>query len=359
MINVLSSPDPLQFKWKKKTLYNMDFVLPPLATLLYPLGISTSPGKVVIGLDGWLFLGNDFEHIISDGRQGITPKTIADAEKIGSAAEAWETWLRGNGVKLYRIMIGPNKESIYPELMPFWSRPLPPTATDALIAGTGSTRYLDIRGTLQQAKATQQEALYFKTDTHWNSLGAGIAFRAFAKEVASAAPELRWPSDNAYELIGGGSRAGTDLIRILRLQDDVVNPSTIISVQGIPVETTQYEFDTKKIIRAGGNPEVSIQLDQPVLIRSSGALNTRRVLWLRDSFGSALSPFMAVTFNEVLQIHWIDAFKSGGRFAELVRAWKPDYVFVTVVERSARSDLSAARPPPVERGESSCTTATW
>ena len=341
-INILSSPDPLKFKWKKRTLYNMDFASSPFTDMLYPIGISMVPREVVIGLNGWLFLGDRFENIISDGRRGISENAIANGARIGDASRAWDTWLRQNGVKMYRVMVAPNKESIYPELMPFWARPLPPSATDALIAGTGSKIYVDLRDALKQAKATQTEALYFKTDTHWNSLGAGIAFRAFAKEVAGALPELRWPAENAFQLVGVGSQQETDLVRILRLKKDVVNPSPILGIQRFPVETTQYELETEKVIRTGGNPEVP---NLPVLVRSPDALNAKRILWLRDSFGSALSPFMAATFHEVIQVHVSDAFKSERRFAELVKAWSPDYVFVTVVERSARLSLFA-KPPP-------------
>lgn len=353
-INVLSSPDPLKVKWKKKTLYNMDFALLPLTALLYPMGISTEPGKVTIGLEGWLYLGNESEHLISDGRQGLTPEAIAQGEKIGAAAEAWEDWLYENGVKLYRVMIGPNKESIYPEHVPFWARPLQPTATDALIAGTGSTRYLDLRSVLKEAKADQTEALYLMADTHWNSLGAGIAFRAFAREQERVAPELRWPSDHAYQVIRTEAHPGGDLISFLRLKLDIFTPSPVVRLQELSIETTRYDFDKDQIIGTGGNPEISLLFDKPVLVRSHGALNAKRVLWLRDSFGAALSPFMAATFGEVLQLHWMDAFKPGGRFVELVQSWNPDYVFVTVVERFARSDMFATPPPPVERCVPGC-----
>jgi hypothetical protein len=320
----------------------MDFASSPFTDMFYSLGISMVPREAVIGLNGWLFLGDRFENIISDGRWGSSEKAIANVARIGDASKAWDNWLSQNGVKLYRVMVAPNKESIYPELMPFWARPLPPTATDALMAGTDSKIYVDLRDALKQAKATQTEALYFKTDTHWNSLGAGIAFRAFAKEVAGALPELLWPADDAFHLIGMGSQQETDLVRILRLKKDVPNPSPILGIQQVPVETTQYELETKKVIRTGGNPEVNTI---PVMVRSRDALNAKRVLWLRDSFGTALSPFMAATFHEVIQVHVSDAFKSERRFAELVKAWSPDYVFITVVERSARLRLFA-KPPP-------------
>ena len=54
---------------------------------------------------------------------------------------------------------------------------------------------------------------------------------------------------------------------------------------------------------------------------------------------------MAATFNNVLQIHWSEALKQDGSFAQLVEDFKPDYVFITVVERSARSPDFTVFPP--------------
>jgi hypothetical protein len=59
-----------------------------------------------------------------------------------------------------------------------------------------------------------------------------------------------------------------------------------------------------------------------------------------------MSPLMAATFTDVLQLHWTEAIKPGGRLLPLVDAWKPDYVFLTVVERDSRAESFAAFPPP-------------
>lgn len=90
-------------------------------------------------------------------------------------------------------------------------------------------------------------------------------------------------------------------------------------------------------------------------VSSDDALNAAKILWLRDSFGLALAPFMAATFTEIVYLHWYDALAEGGRrFVELVKSWQPDYVFVTVVERQSRSELFAQPPPSVNlAGQSS------
>lgn len=46
------------FKYWRKNLYNLDFASQALAKQLYPLGTSTDPEKVIVGNQGWLYLGD-------------------------------------------------------------------------------------------------------------------------------------------------------------------------------------------------------------------------------------------------------------------------------------------------------------
>ena len=347
VINILAVPNRDAIKWTEKSfLYNMDFASRWTARLLYPLGISTDPKQVIVGRGGWLYLGDQHEQTLSVDRRPPTEADIILGKQIGAATEAWDAYLASKGVKVFRIMIGPNKGTIYPEHMPAWSKSTSPNATDALLTGTGAGIYVDLRPPLLAAKEAYPEALYYKTDTHWNYLGAGVVFRAFAQQVGEDAPELQWPSEKSYELARTDPRGGGDLANFLRLQASLSDHEPMIHASSLSVETTQSDFDTKNILHQGGNPAVGSPT-KPLLVKSVGALNNKRVLWLRDSFGSALSPLMAATFSEVLQLHWGEAIKPGGRFVQLVEEWKPDYVFFTVVERGSRAPWFAAYPPPV------------
>jgi alginate O-acetyltransferase complex protein AlgJ len=344
VVNILSAPNFEAIKWEKTFLYNMDFGSRWLAKVLYPFGISTDPKQVIIGRDGWLYLGDQYGQALSVDRRPPTEAEIELGKQIGAATAAWNAYLSSKGVQLFRIMIGPNKGTIYPEHLPTWAKPASPNATDALLAGTGTMYYIDLRISLLAAKANHQEPLYYKTDTHWNFLGAGIAFRSFAQQIGTAAPELRWPLDKAYEVSHVVPRTGGDLANFLRLKADFAESEPIIYALDLPVETTQYDFDTKQVVHQGGNPTVGLQ-SKPLLIRSDGALNKKKVLWLRDSFGTAISPLMAATFSDVLQLDWDEEIKPGGRIIQLVEDWKPNYVFFTVVERSSRADWFANYPP--------------
>jgi alginate O-acetyltransferase complex protein AlgJ len=347
IFNILSAPSRDAIKWTEKSfLYNIDFASKWTALFLYPFGISTDPKKVIVGRDGWLFLGDQYAQILTDGRRPPSEADLVLGQEIGRAVAAWDAYLSSKGVKLFRVMIGPNKGTIYPEYLPRWAKPTSPNPTDALLAGTGTTHYLDLREALLAAKTNNSAPLYYKTDTHWNSLGGGIAFQAFAHQLTKAAPEIQWPSQSSYELDRIDPRHGGDLANFLRLTTHLSDSEPIILASNLSVETTQIDFDTKQIVRKGGNPTVGSPF-KPLLIQSEGALNKKKVLWLRDSFGTALSPWMAITFSEVLQFHWPEAIRQGGRFVQLVEEWKPDYVFFTVVERDSKSPAFAAPPPPV------------
>jgi hypothetical protein len=346
LFNILAAPSRDAIKWKEKSfLYNVDFASRWVALFLYPLGISTDPKQVIIGRDGWLYLGDLHQQTLTVDRRPPSKADFVLGQEIGRAAEAWDAYLSSKGVKLFRVMIAPNKSTIYPEFLPLWAKQSAPNATDALLAGTGTAHYVDLRGPLLAAKENQPEALYYKTDSHWNSLGAGVAFRAFAQQVGPAAPEIQWPSQKVYELNRVDPRGGADLAGFLRLTADLSDYEPMIHASSLSIETRQSDFDTKQVLHQGGNPRVGVP-KSPRLVQSVGALNNKKVLWLRDSYGIALSPLMAATFSEVLQLDWGEAIKPGGRLLQLVEEWNPDYVFVSVVERLSTTPLFAAYPPP-------------
>ncbi len=348
LINIAIHPDAPKGTWRqRKNLYNVDFVLQWPSFLLYRMGISTHPDQVVIGQGGWLFLGDNYARSMTVARTQGSAADWALGQKMGAASQSWESWLKSQGVQVFRVMVGPNKESIYPEFLPDWVSPATPSITDKVLAGTGMGQYIDLRPALLAAKKKHAEALYYQTDTHWNTLGAGEAFLAFSRSVGASMPDVRWPHEDDIRVISTGPRAGGDLSAFLRIQRQLedADPATALSAQ--PIQVAQYNFDSGKLLQEGGNPLIASQ-QTPLLVTSKGALNERKVLWLRDSFGTAMAPLMAATFSQTVQLHWDQALQPGGRFIDLVEKWKPDYVFITVVERDSRSPLfTPPAPPPI------------
>ena len=345
IINIFTSSKRDTIEWAKQPfLYNMDFVSKWLGLFFYKFGISIDPNQVVIGLDDWLFLGDRYADTLTTDRRHLTKEDLSIGQEIGYAANAWSEYLSSKGVKLFKVMIGPNKSSIYPEYLPSWAKPSTPNATDALFAGTGTIHYVNLKDALLAAKTRYSTPLYYKTDTHWNQLGAGIAFQAFAQQVGPSAPEIHWPPNDAYQLIDVIPYTQGDLANFLRLRSFLPDKEAIIRASRLITKTTHLDFDTAQIIYHGGNNPV-VMPNKPLLVRSEGALNNVKVLWLRDSFGTVMAPLMSATFSEVLQLSWEEAIKPEGRIVQLVEQWQPDYVFLTVVERSSRHTFFTTYPP--------------
>ncbi|WP_356637637.1 hypothetical protein [Rhizobium sp. CECT 9324] len=326
-------------------LYSFDLALRFTSRIVHNWGISVDPPQAVVGTEGWLHLGDYYRATISDDRRHATEADLAEAARLKAAALAWGHKLRRRGVQAYLILVGPNKSSIYPETVPVWAQPSQNGPIDALLINPGP-HYVDLRAALIGEKRDTPLPLYYPSDTHWNMLGAGTAFRSLSDRAKDMGLPIRWPSREVYAITGSPKRQGGDLARFLHLEADLSDADPQLSVNDWPTTVIQRDWTSGQILNTGPISQIQSP-SSPLLVESSGALNDAKVLWLRDSFGVAMSPFMAATFSNVLQLRWDQAY-SDNVLLELVRSFKPDYVFVTVVQRDARSAQFTALPPAHE-----------
>ncbi len=329
--------------WNRSALYNLDFAMPYLARFFYPFGISLDPNQVVIGKNGWLYLGDMYEKEMTSTRHGASQDDMTVIPKIAHATEAWEHYLSLHGVSLFKLMLCPTKATIYPEFLPGWAQPTTESASDKLMAAVEKGLYFDTRPAVKAAKARFSEPLFYKTDTHWNNLAAWVAFHSFTKELERSQNDLRFLSERNVHISKVTDRVSGDLASFLRMTKNLHDNEVVLEIDGIPpIVTEQIDLESGQLIQSTGNPQISPPR-RPVLIKSKNALNNKRVLWLRDSFGTAMAPYMAATFSEIVQLHYDAADPT--EFARLVDTFKPDYVFVTVIERASRIDWFANPPP--------------
>lgn len=330
----------------KQRFYNFDFALTAASRALYPLGISIDPDQVVIGRDGWLYLGDKHGLTMTAHRAGLRHGDTARATAIATAQLRWDEWLRDRGVAVFRVMIGPDKHSVHDDGLPGWAAGRKPPKVQSLHGGPAGHLYVDLGPSLRQAADAGDSSLYYRTDTHWNALGAAYAFGGLTEALRTADATLAWPVTAEIQLARIDPRKGGDLARFLRLEMELQDHEPVVAQpRTAHIDVTVEEFLTGKRISGPGNPLLDSP-KTPLLVRSPSALNKRKVLWLRDSFGTALSPYLALTFSDVLQVHYSDALKDGGApLAELVQRWQPEIVLVTVVERSALLKIFETPPP--------------
>ena len=150
--------------------------------VMFGLGVSSTHPSVIVGEDGWLF----FTDAPSDrgrafmkdfrGRQNFTADEIAaihqNFENIGQAFSRC-------GVT-FVLWLLPNKQTIYGEHLIGFREAKGGKRLDQLVEalrGIKGLQLVDARPALLAAKTSfKDHDLYLRTDTHWNGLGAFVAY---------------------------------------------------------------------------------------------------------------------------------------------------------------------------------------
>lgn len=336
-INLKNAHPKTRAELCKLNWYNFDFAMPTVARFLYSMGITPYSHDVIIGKNEWLFLADRYGNALSLKRVGPSFETIEAVNKINEATKSWENYFKQKGVSLFKIMLIPSKDVIYPEYLPDWVQPKPITARDLLLQTIDeNSPHMNMKKCLMEAKNQFKEPLFYQTDMHWNTLGAWVAYSALTHELSKIEKEFQGLTSNEVHVHGLAQRQGGDLSRFLKISatlSDHEVMTQINSKRAIETEIYNYETGEQEYVE----PDLRNRLDYPLLVKSRYALNQKKVLWIRDSFGIALSPFMAATFGQTLIVYI--QILSPDQLIHLVKTYKPDYVIITAYEHVADLNL--------------------
>jgi alginate O-acetyltransferase complex protein AlgJ len=293
------------------------------ARLKMALALDRSYGSpVTLGRDGWLF------YLVHRGSQGVRPEldfSPEELERWASALEARQRTLAARGVE-FLVVFAPNKESIYPDLLPAdlpaaRARSRLDVLLDRLRAG-GIVRVVDLRPALREARSAGSPfrgyPLYYRTDSHWNDLGAWLASRQVLAALKEDFPAVEIPSGSDLRL-SLETTSGGDLARMQGLQAQfsdarvrLHDPARRCSFQITPTAT-------------GQPPETPLFTEKR--LSCQGAPISRAII-LHDSMAVGMLPALAPAFEQSL---W----RLGGRLdPTLLERERPDVVVQEFVERS-------------------------
>jgi alginate O-acetyltransferase complex protein AlgJ len=153
----------------------------------------TSPvSNVMMGREGWLYwLGEDGRSLDRNFRLTLaTPDT--ELAKLVGELKRRRDFLAARGIA-YLVTVVPEKFTIYPEYLPAWvtrgGTATPLARFEALLAADGSIDYVDLVGPLRGAKSSAQ--VYYRSDSHWNLVGATIGYGRIMQEMKLALPDGR------------------------------------------------------------------------------------------------------------------------------------------------------------------------
>ena len=269
--------------------------------------------NAVIGEDGWIFYTG--EQSISD-YQNVDPLKKRMLISIQKRLDKLSTDLESRGITLL-VVIPPNKSTIYSQHMP---EGIPiigeKSRLDQLIEFmnlNGQTPIIDLRQTLLDISQTQD--IYYKTDSHWNDIGAYYSYVEIMDALSSDYTMLlpRPISDFEYTYSGNITR---DLPKLI----------------GLPA----YQEENWRLI-----PKFKFQLQETRALLPDGIHYIRTItnadrqlpelLVFGDSFYVFLAPFIEPHFSRVKTIPFTTADEIWT--LDWIQRENPDIVIIEIVER--------------------------
>jgi alginate O-acetyltransferase complex protein AlgJ len=307
------SSSSLSLTWshiRLEQLFTLDHIHAWRNYLLYRHGISADTHAIVVGKQGWLFLGNAHGNEVNKQRGLALPSTRSEFihDKINILRHIQSDLEARNIAVLF--VIAPNKSSIYPEYLPDWVSVAERTATDefSTTAQAAGLALLDLRPLLLQDKKNFDFPLYYRSDSHWNQYGAALSYQHIMRTLKRLY-NLELKMIDALEPIPQTRIAG-DLAHLLKIDrilgihhDDEIafefeGKNAPVCIKNI--ETEQDLSPQNCIMRPNSVQDIGTHHS---VVFNADALNPHSVLWLRDSFGNDSSPLFQRSFHAMWQAH--------------------------------------------------------
>ena len=252
------------------------------------LGVS-SLATVWKGRDGWWFFASDGD---VEATLNESPFTPVELDVWRETLQRTTDYLAARGIA-HVFVIAPGKAEIHPEGLPAGLHPRPaPTRTDQLVEtlrARSTVTVVDLRDGLLAARGGSGP-LFHRTDTHWNDVGAAVGYRQILGALAGRVAGLTPPVEPG----------GFDIVSVPTGTGDL---ATMLSLEGTLAEAerrlTPAQPRRARIVEPRGDhkrfavPRVVTVVDDPQLPRA---------VVYRDSFGSALVPFLAEHFQRMVTL---------------------------------------------------------
>ena len=293
------------------------------------LALGESPhNQVMIGQDGWLYYDEG-----GYSKSDILRIDRLDQETLGQIAEAQQATedIFTAAQTDYRILVAPDKHTIYPDYLPLNCRQGEgPSALDEIYQTLGektTVKWVDVRPALQ-AKAGETD-LYYRTDTHWNSSGAWVAYQALMDALLPEHPEMRKLTEE--DVTRSEATFSGDLAIMIGMENEWIGVFTQVSVK-----KSAAREDPESGLTTWFNDELP---EGP------------HMLLLYDSFGPELIPFLRESVGALTLVSNEQFYRSVIGDPE-----QYDIVIMEVVERNATwlgSGLEAGSEEDEEEEEES------
>jgi hypothetical protein len=251
---------------------------------LFGLGSSPSP-SFVVGEDGWLYYTG--ERVI-ENHVGELRLSRDELRQWQTVLEARRDWCAERGIT-YLFVIVPDKHAIYPEYLPSaYRHPERRTTYEQFMEHFGEhsdLRPLGLKDLLLAARETEEHLLYYRLGTHWNDLGAWLAYEAILRRLAPAFPRLAALErpDFVIDRTAKDDNFGSRLLLHEEMPQDIVSRR--------PLGPVNARLVAKK------EPPVAVSVWE-----LRGRPRAPRAVMFHDSQGDWLQPYLADTFARLTTV---------------------------------------------------------
>lgn len=279
-------------------------------------------GRVIIGKNGWLFLGGGATVSYIRHQQQFTESELENWKNI---LVAKRDWLRKRGIK-YLFLVAPNKHSIFPENLPNHVTYMnSESCFDQLVQylkANSDLVIVDLREDLLASKGVYRN--YHKTDHHWNDNGAFVAYEKSMQQLFPDNSNGKIKSRDYFdeqEIIIDGQ----DLALMMGLQDEISEKDLILDPRQRCARPREVALESAKWpAYVPGHEAYGRFCEEESL----------RLVLFQDSFGRALAPFFSESFRTSTYI-WDYPDYEVLKLA--VEQFQPDVVVEQRVERHLKS----------------------
>ncbi len=222
---------------------------------------------VIIGKEGYLFYGETL-----DDYRGRGLMTDSEIKETADFLKEAQDFCQSRGVK-FLFTVAPNKNSLYPEVMPYYYIEGKEESNADRLKTALSERgvnYLDLFEVFEK----EDGVLYHKLDSHWDNRGAALAYENIMKALG-----LEYTDYSQIEYSEEYNFDG-DLYAMVHPLGTEKDKNRLYS--------REFTYEYTQAVRED-NSNNSIVTENP--------LKKGSIIMYRDSFGNSLLPFIAEDFG--------------------------------------------------------------
>ena len=196
-------------------------------------------------------------------------------------------------------------------------------------------------------EAEKEQYIYYRTDHHWTTYGAWLAYRDYALSRGLTPVEYEGLTGHTVEGFYGSYYSKAKLFNAeadtIHWMDIPVDSVTVTGKNGDTVydslyNDSQWEVRDKYAAFLYGNNGVTVIRSDNNLNRQEG--RTSRVLLIKDSFGNSFAPYLTYNYDEV---YVIDLRSTVDPLSELLDSTEFDDVLILYNFMNYTSDTNFAK----------------